>query len=161
MLKLDAEKPAATVLWRAKVKKPAREKDGLHAINTTPFFTGGYLYGVCGSGELRCLEAKTNKQAWETYAATTGEKPAFCATAFLVRNADCYFLFNDQGDLIIARLTPRKYEEIDRAHCLEPTGLAFGRKVVWSQPAFANRCMFARNDKEIICVSLAENTGSS
>jgi hypothetical protein len=27
--------------------------------------------------------------------------------------------------------------------------------VVWSHPAFANRCVFARNDKEMVCVSLA------
>jgi outer membrane protein assembly factor BamB len=161
LLKLDAEKPAATVVWRAKIKKPGQDRDGLHAINTTPFLKDGYLYGVCGKGELRCLEAKTNKQMWETYTATTGTKPAFCATAFLVRSSDRFFLFNDQGDLVIARLTPQKYEEIDRAHFLEPTGLAFGRKVVWSHPAFANRCMFARNDKEIICVSLADGSGKS
>ena len=30
-----------------------------------------------------------------------------------------------------------------------------GRAVVWSHPAFANRCVYARNDKEIACVSLA------
>jgi outer membrane protein assembly factor BamB len=160
LLKLDAEKPAATVLWRAKLKS-GRDRDGLHAINTIPVLKDGYVYGVCGAGELRCLETRTNKQKWETYAATTGKKPAFCATAFLVRHGDHYFLFNDQGDLIIAKLSPQKYEEIDRAHLLEPTGLAFGRKVVWSHPAFANRCMFARNDKEIICVSLAETTGAS
>jgi outer membrane protein assembly factor BamB len=160
MLKLDTAKPGAAILWRAQLKK-TRDRDGLHAVNTTPFFTDGYLYGVCGAGELRCLDAKTNKQSWETFAATTGKKPGFCATAFLIRHADRFFLFNDQGDLIIARLTPQKYEEIDRAHFLEPTGLAFGRKVVWSHPAFAGRCMFARNDKEVICVSLAEDTGSS
>jgi len=27
--------------------------------------------------------------------------------------------------------------------------------VVWSHPAFANKSMFARNDEEIVCVSLA------
>jgi len=27
--------------------------------------------------------------------------------------------------------------------------------VWWSHPAFANRCVFARNDKELVCVSLA------
>jgi hypothetical protein len=30
-----------------------------------------------------------------------------------------------------------------------------GRMVVWSHPAFANRCVYARNDQEIVCVSLA------
>jgi len=29
--------------------------------------------------------------------------------------------------------------------------------VVWSHPAFANRSMYARKDKEIIRVSLAED----
>jgi outer membrane protein assembly factor BamB len=159
LLKLDDKKPAATVVWRAKVKRPGRDRDGLHAINTTPFLKDGYLYGICGAGELKCLEVKTNKQAWESLKATTGDKPGFCATAFLIRHADRCFLFNDQGDLIIARLSPEKYEEIDRAHLLAPTGVAFGRQVVWSHPAFAGRCMFARNDKEIICVSLAAASG--
>ena len=31
-----------------------------------------------------------------------------------------------------------------------------GRKVIWSYPAFANRSVYARNDREIICVSLAQ-----
>jgi outer membrane protein assembly factor BamB len=163
LLKLDAEKPAATVLWRGKIKIPGKDRDGLHAINTTPVFKDGYIYGIGGGGELQCIQAKTNKEQWQTYAAIAGlkseekpKKPAFCATAFLIRHGDRYFLFNDQGDLIIARLTPKKYEEIDRANILEPTGFAMGRKVVWSHPAFANRCMFARNDKKIVCVSLAE-----
>jgi hypothetical protein len=30
-----------------------------------------------------------------------------------------------------------------------------GRLVVWSHPAFANRCLYARNNHEIVCVSLA------
>ena len=30
------------------------------------------------------------------------------------------------------------------------------RPVVWMHPAFANKNMYARNDKEIVCVSLAE-----
>jgi hypothetical protein len=37
---------------------------------------------------------------------------------------------------------------------LEPTGQSFGRPVVWSHPAFARRCLFARNEKELVCVDL-------
>jgi outer membrane protein assembly factor BamB len=62
--------------------------------------------------------------------------------------------------LLIARLTPKSYEAISRAHLLEPTTEAFGRKVVWSHPAYANRSAFMRNDKEIICVSLADSAGA-
>jgi len=74
---------------------------------------------------------------------------------FIVKNGSRFFLFNEKGDLIIAKLSPRGYEEISRAHLLEPTNTAAGRDVVWSHPAFANRRMYARNDKEIICVDLA------
>ena len=42
-----------------------------------------------------------------------------------------------------------------RFELLEPTGDAFGRDVVWSHPAYANRSVYARNDKELVCVSLA------
>ena len=77
------------------------------------------------------------------------------ANAFLVKNGDRFFLFNEKGDLIIAKLSPKGYEETSRAHLLEPTNTAAGRDVLWSHPAFANRCMYARNDKEIISVSLA------
>ena len=30
-----------------------------------------------------------------------------------------------------------------------------GRPVVWSHPAFARKCVFARNDKKLVCISLA------
>jgi hypothetical protein len=52
-------------------------------------------------------------------------------------------------------LSPKGYEEIDRAAVIEPTGRAMGRDVIYSMPAFANKRMYVRNDKELICVSLA------
>ena len=77
--------------------------------------------------------------------------------AFLVQNGDRFFLFNENGDLIIAKLTPQGYEEMSRAHILKPDNhMARGRPVVWSHPGFANRSMYARNDSEIVCVDLAK-----
>ena len=83
-----------------------------------------------------------------------GEKALF-GTAFLTQQGDRFVIFNDQGYLILADLSPKGYREIDRAKVLEPTYSARGRTVVWSAPAYADRCAFARNDKEIVCVSLA------
>ena len=34
-------------------------------------------------------------------------------------------------------------------------GECFGRAVVWSHPAFADKCLFARNDSEIVCINLS------
>jgi hypothetical protein len=76
-------------------------------------------------------------------------------TVFVVPQGDRCVMFNDQGDLILASLSSEGYKEIDRAHILEPVTFARGRDVVWSHPAFAQRAVFARNDKEMVCVSLA------
>src|SRR5262249_27436505 len=102
----------------------------------------------------RCLKADTGERVWETLEATGGKLERW-GNAFLVEQGDRFFLFNEKGDLLIAKLTPNGYEEIDRTHLLEPTNGMAGRPVVWTHPAFANRCCYARNDKEIVCVSLA------
>jgi len=134
------------------------DKDlGLFCANVTPYIEGGVVYGVDHApGWLTAARLSDGQRLWTTYEPTTGARRARHATAFLVRHEDRTFLFNEAGDLILARLTPEGYEEIGRAHILEPTGVAFGRSVVWSHPAFADRCLFARNDCEIVCVSLAE-----
>jgi hypothetical protein len=83
------------------------------------------------------------------------EPNARWANAFIVKNGDRFFLYNEKGDLIIAHLSPRGYEEVSRVHLLDPTNTAGGRHIVWSHPAFADRCVFARNDREIVCIPLA------
>jgi outer membrane protein assembly factor BamB len=161
MLRLSADKPAAKVLWRSKGRgERPNQTDKLHAIMCTPFLKGEHIYGVCSYGELRCLRVKDGERVWSDLTATGCDgEPTRWANAFLVPQGERYFLFNEKGDLIIASLTPKGYKQIDRAHILEPTynlgGFGGGRKVLWSHPAFANRSMYARNDKEIVCVSLA------
>jgi outer membrane protein assembly factor BamB len=143
------------VVWRGKGKNE-RNTDGLHSIISTPFIDDGYIYGVCSYGQLRCLKAATGERIWETLAATTGGKEERWANAFLIKNGDRFFLANEKGDLILARLTPAGYQEISRTRLLKPTNTAAGREVVWSHPAFANRCIYARNDVELVCASLAQ-----
>lgn len=65
------------------------------------------------------------------------------------------FIANELGELILAELSPEEYREISRAKLLEPTNRDAGRPVVWSHPAFANRSVYWRNDKELVCASLA------
>ena len=154
MTRLNPAKPGATVVWKT---EKASEKDTTHlnAIMCSPFLEDGYIYGVCSYGQLRCLKAATGERVWETFKATTFGEAVRWANAFIVKNGNRCFLFNEKGDLIIARLSPKGYEEISRAHLLEPTNTAAGRDVVWSHPAFANRRVYVRNDKEMICADLA------
>lgn len=153
MVRIDAESPRATVAWRGQSNSelPGRT-EGLHGLMSTPVILGEHLYGVCSYGQFRCLEAGTGKRIWETLE-PTGE--ARWSTAFLVRHADRFFLFNEQGELILARLSPQGYQEQGRMKIIEPTMNAGRRLVVWSYPAFADRSVFVRNDREIVCVDLA------
>ena len=158
MLKLAADKPAASVYWKRQSKDPFNPVN-LSALIPTPVLKDKYVYGVSFMGELCCLDAENGNQLWENYALVGGQK-ADCGTAFLVPQGDRFVIFNDSGDLILAELSPKGYKEIDRARIVQPVEEARGRQVVWSHPAFAERCVFARNEKEIVCVSLAKKKGS-
>ena len=150
-LRLDESKPAAEVIWRGK-SSSERTTDGLHALMCTPYVEDGFIYGVCSYGQLRCLDAATGKRRWETLAAT-GEGRWW--NAFLVRHGEKTIICNEQGDIIFARLSSDGYEELSRTKLIEPTNPIQRRMTVWSHPAFANRSVYARNDKEIICADLA------
>ena len=106
-------------------------------------------------GDLRCFKADTGERLWSTLEVMGGKK-ANSGTFFMVRTPQQWVLFNDSGELILADISPAGYKEKSRARIVEPlTPSMGGRNVVWSHPGFANRCVFARNDKELICVSLA------
>jgi outer membrane protein assembly factor BamB len=151
LLKIDSDQPGASVEWKG------TNKNSVYSGNSTPVIDDGVVYGSdCQGGHLQAFDLKSGERLWQTYAPTTGtNRRASHGTAFLVKNGDRYVLFSETGELIFARLSREKYDEIDRCKILEPTGEAFGRSVVWSHPAYANRCVFARNDKELVCVSLA------
>jgi outer membrane protein assembly factor BamB len=151
MLRLAAGRPAATMMWRGKSDSEI-VTDGVHCLMSTPLLEGGYIYGIDSYGALRCLNANTGERIWETYQATGHDR---WWNAFLVRNGHRVFIANEQGELIIARLTPKGYEEISRAKLIEPSNQVRRRDIVWSHPAYANRCVYARNDREIVCASLA------
>ncbi len=145
-----AQDRAPEVVWRG------TPRTSLYPVCSTPLIENGVLYGSCQQGQFRAVRLESGERLWETFAPTTGKDRAGSATAFLIKNGARFFLMSETGDLIIARLSPEGYQEVSRAHVLEPTHEAFGRNVVWSHPAFAERCMFARNDKELICVSLSK-----
>jgi len=151
MIELDPSKPAAKVGWRGTART------ALYSVNVTPFIEEGVIYGCdVESSALMAVRVSDGKRLWETKKPTIGESvEGRHGTAFVVKHQDRFFLFSETGDLILAELSPESYREISRAHLLEPTNEAFGRPCVWSHPAYARQSVFVRNDKEVICVSLA------
>ena len=163
------------------------KKAGFNTTLSPVLLLGGHVYGVSLYGETCCLDGDTGRRVWTTLQPTSGgtQPRERWSTLFMVphgeqrlfqnssrppageghevratglETASRVFIFNDKGDLILARLKPSGYQEIGRSHILDPDMLSTGtggRKVVWSHPAFANRSIYARNDHEIVCVSLA------
>jgi outer membrane protein assembly factor BamB len=164
VLKLHSDKPGVSVLWQEVADKDTTRKPkprGVYPVNMTPFIDNGIIYGVDQPGMLRAVELDTGKKLWFTHKPVIGReeaedyKGAGSGTAFIVKNGDRYYLFAETGELVIAKLSPKGYEEISRAKLLDPTGAVYARKVVWSHPAFANKCIYVRNDRELACFSLA------
>lgn len=157
MMRLGADRPTAELLWKGSSNSwEPDETDGLHAMTTTPIVAGDHVYGVDAHGELRGLDARTGERLWMSDGMTTQTS---YATAFFVRHGDRYFVNNDDGDLILARLTPTGYVELGRVPLIEPTakparGHGADRLVNWVHPAYANGHVFQRNDREILRASL-------
>jgi outer membrane protein assembly factor BamB len=151
-LKLAADKPAVEEVWRGTTTS------GVGPVNMTPFLENDLIFGVDQPGALRAVDLHSGKRLWETYEPLTGQVKSNridSGTAFLVKNGERFFIASETGELIIARLDRAGYHEASRWKLLEPTHPCFGRTVLWSHPAFANKCVFWRNNKEIVCASLA------
>ena len=155
MIELDEKKPAASFLWKGK------PKTAMYCCNSTPLIVDGVIYGSdIDSSQLIAASVKDGERYWETMEPTIAEEfrqGGRHGTVYLTQHAPSgnFWLVNEGGDLILAKLSKEKYQELGRQHVLEPTNEAFGRPVVWSGPAFAEKAVFMRNDKELVKVDLS------
>ena len=154
MIRLGTDAPTATEVWRGE------PKNAVHCSNAPPMFVDGVIYGTdCHQGSLIAVDASNGDRFWETFQATKPDEKRFVkhGTAFITRigQTDRYFLMSETGELIVAELTAKGFDEQGRMQVLEPTHESFGRAVVWSHPAYAGKTAYVRNDKEIVAVDLS------
>ncbi|MCS7469080.1 PQQ-like beta-propeller repeat protein [Stieleria sp. ICT_E10.1] len=154
MFRLGSESPTAEELWRG------GPKNAVHCSNAPPLIVDGVIYGTdCVKGNLIAVDATNGDRLWETFQPTVPGEKRFArhGTAFLTRlgQSDRYLLMSETGELIVAELTAAGYEEKGRMQVLEPTNESFGRPVLWSHPAYADKTAFVRNDQEIVAVDLS------
>ncbi len=152
LLKLTADKPGVEV-----VSKDVRNKF-VSPVNAQPLVIDDVVYGMDGDGSLTGFALPAGDRLFTSAAPLTGDAKLPTGTAFFVRQgaAGRVWAFTEQGDLVLGKLSKTGFEEISRSHLLDTTGKAFGRKVLWSVPAFADRKVFARNDKELVAFDLAK-----
>jgi len=153
LLRLSQAEPSVEKVWHHR-RENVGDGQAMHCLISTPLIDGEYIYGVDSSGVLRCLRLTTGEQVWED---RTAVPPNRFATIHLIRHGERTWMFNERGELIIARLTPEGFQEISRAKLIEPTTDQLRRRdgVTWSHPAFAYRHVFARNDKALVCADLS------
>jgi outer membrane protein assembly factor BamB len=118
MFNMDPKAPKAKIAWQGKEDSEVLN-DTLHSLISTPVIDGDCIYGICSFGQLRCLDLRTGERLWEAQAVTKEKRRH--TTAFLVKNGNRYFINNDRGELIIARLSREGYLEISRTSLIKPT----------------------------------------
>jgi outer membrane protein assembly factor BamB len=108
----------------------------------TSLLLDGYLYGfdnVGGAGpitHLTCIDAATGERKWQRL--RHGKGNAIAADGKL-------FLSTMDGELVLVRPNPEKYEELGRKTILGMTRQA---------PALANGLLYLRDDSEIVCLDV-------
>ncbi len=155
LVELDGNSLNASMVWKRQGRNE-RETDALHCCISTPLFRDGHIYGVDSYGQMRCLEMETGDRVWEDL---TAVEPDRWANIHFVQNGEATWLFNEHGELLTGLLSPSGFTEISRTRIIEPTTEQLNRKgvgVTWAHPAFANRHVYIRNDRELVCVYLGE-----
>jgi outer membrane protein assembly factor BamB len=148
-LLLDRDPLGAKVLW----PQGGGAMKRVLSNTSTPWLTKEAVYSATNRGDLVCLDANTGKELWHTDKVTDRKSGP---SIHITPHGDTAFLYTNLGELIHARLSPAGYEEISRTKLIEPDYSFGGRKISWSPPSYANRCVFVRNEQEILCASLAD-----
>jgi outer membrane protein assembly factor BamB len=141
------------LLWQRQGMSEVKT-DALHCMIMTPFIREGHAYGIDSHGEMRCLNLATGDRVWTD---TTLLARGRWATAHFVQNADRTWITTEKGEVVIGKLTPQGFTRLSSAKFITPNTTLRGRDhpIAWSHPAYAHKSLFARSDKELICVSLA------
>jgi len=108
-------------------------------------------------GQFRCLDYLTGKQHWATgdsqlRRSSTGEttdQGQRIGHATVIAADGKLILMNDTGELILARATTERYEELARVSVLRG-------EICWTQPTLCSSRLFVRNQSRAACIYLGD-----
>ncbi len=98
---------------------------------SSPVADGSFLYGFSSKrkGQLFCLDAKTGTVKWTTEGRSGGNASLQSAGAHLL-------VLTTEGDLIVARRTPEKFDELRRYKVADSQ--------TWAQPVLLKDALIVR-----------------
>jgi outer membrane protein assembly factor BamB len=131
-------------------KPGARPRQALKTHWNTPVLRDGYVYGSsgrnAGDAQLVCVNWNTGVVGWS-------EGGLGRSSVTLVD--DHLLILGEYGDLVLARATPEKYEEVSR---VRPLDAARGRELLappcWAAPVIARGLVFVRGTGRVVCLDL-------
>lgn len=104
-------------------------------------------------GTFRCIDFLTGKSKWSNGDAKTRRVTDYAENAQqqIIGHANVIaadgklLLFNDLGDLILAKIDPNEYVELARTPAL-------GGQICWTTPALDRGRVFLRNHSRVVCL---------
>lgn len=126
---------SASELWRTEAKNVSHW--------STPVASGDYLYGIFGFKEfgrapLRCIEIATGKEMWS--------KPGFGSGGGTILVDKHVLVQSDTGTITLVDASPDAYKEVGH---VQPIA-----KKCWSAAIIANGRIYARSEKEAVCLDV-------
>ena len=112
----------------------------------TPVHHDGYVYGSSGrhtnEAELRCVELATGKVMWRQRGLTRSS----------LLMVDGHFVCQcEEGNLILVKVNPKKYEEVARWDLGAAEVLQYP---AWAAPVLSHGLMYLRGKERLLCVEL-------
>jgi outer membrane protein assembly factor BamB len=110
----------------------------LQGLMAQPLYRDGFVYTLDKGSGLVCFELATGKRIWDDGHRITprGRNPH--VSMVWLNDGNRALALNASGELILLRLNPQNYHEINRTRICD--------EQVWSHPAFAGRFMYVRTD---------------
>lgn len=123
--------------------KVAWEGKELSLLMSTPLVKGKHVYALDRHKGLKCIEMRSGKVLWEgEHVTPRGSNPQ---ASLVWVGGDRALILNTPGELALVELTTQGLKKCGKAPVIGQT---------WAHPAFADGCVFARSDTEIVCVPL-------
>ena len=107
---------------------------------SSPVLIGGTIYGLTtrSKGQFVAIDAASGKTLWKTQGREGENASLFASRSWLLASTT-------DGDLVVARATPQKYEEVRRYQIAE--------SAVWAHPAITGNSIIVKDVGKVICWS--------
>ena len=141
-IKLGESPTDATLLWQ--------DEENIRGLMAQPLYRDGLVYLLDRSNGLCCFELTTGKRLWndaDSHTVTPADRNPQ-ATMIWARDGkrnDRALILNANGELLSITLGKDGFKIHSRAQVTGKT---------WAHPAYANGHIFARSDREIVCLKL-------